>query len=176
MDRRRFVHAAAGALACLALPALARDFWSQPRELWLVRQQTGEELRLVYFADGQIIQDNYRRICALLRDVRAGVGATMNPVVLDILCGVNGWCRASGVSRPFVVTSGYRTPATNDITEGAARHSEHTRGGAVDGFLPGVSPEYLARLGVYLSGGGVGWYPSRGFVHLDHGRLRTWRG
>ena len=26
-----------------------------------------------------------------------------------------------------------------------------------------------------LQGGGVGFYPSKGFIHVDSGRLRTWR-
>ncbi len=105
-----------------AIFAQARDdYWSRPRALWLRRKETGEEVRTVYWADGKLVVDAYVQCCTLLRDVRAGAVVQMNPTLLDILCGVYGWFAQAGIERPIVVTSGYRTQATNGRTEGSAR-------------------------------------------------------
>lgn len=154
------------------------DFWSQPRSLWL-RRQTGqgiEEVREVYFADGQIIANGYIRACQLLRDVRAGQAVQISPVLLDVLCGIQGFLTAHGYAIPLLTTSGYRSPATNAATEGAARNSMHMQGRAWDGRMPGVSSQVLASIALYLQAGGVGLYQGRDFLHVDDGRLRFWRG
>lgn len=130
----------------------------------------------MYWADGQLVVDAYVQCCTLLRDVRAGSIVQMNPTLLDILCGVYGWFAQAGMERPIVVTSGYRTNATNNVTEGAARNSMHLVGRAADIRVPDVPTDYLARLGMYLRGGGVGYYATKHFVHVDSGRLRTWAG
>ena len=49
-------------------------------------------------------------------------------------------------------------------------------GKAIDVRIPGVSAEYLGKLMRWLSRGGVGVYDNRNFVHIDTGRVRTWRG
>lgn len=180
MLRRQFLKVtAAGAIAQIVTPAAmgqSADFWSQPRSVWLYRPQTREQVRETYFADGQIVWSGYARLCMLLRDSQANSAVQMSPVLLDILCGLQGWLTANGIQRPLVTNSGYRTPRTNANTEGAARNSLHKEGRAWDGRVPGVSTESLARFGVYLSGGGVGFYQARDFLHLDDGRMRFWRG
>jgi hypothetical protein len=45
-----------------------------------------------------------------------------------------------------------------------------------DLYVQGVPVEYLKKLVLYLQGGGVGVYPSAGFINVDDGKLRTWRG
>lgn len=181
MNRRKFLTlgAAAPALFGGAGSVWAQgDFWSQPRTLWMQRK-TGagvEELRETYFADGQIIASGYVNACRLLRDVRAGQAVQMSPVLLDVLCGIQGFLAAHGHVIPLVTTSGYRSPATNAATEGAARNSMHVQGRAWDGRMPGVTPEMLARIALYLQGGGVGLYQGKNFLHVDDGRLRFWRG
>jgi uncharacterized protein YcbK (DUF882 family) len=180
--RRQLLRAAAllPAMGLLPTIALADDFWNRPRELWLEvwrhGKPTGEQIRAVYWADGQIVPDGYRKICYLLRDMRSGEAVQMDVVLLDILRGMYGWFETYGIVRPIISNSGYRTPRSNANTEGAARNSMHMYGKASDVWMQGISTEYMARLGVYLSGGGVGFYPSKGFVHVDSGKLRVWRG
>ena len=65
---------------------------------------------------------------------------------------------------------------TIEATEGASQNSKHPRGEAWDGHIDGISTTALAQFGAYLSGGGVGFYQRKNFVHLDSGRLRSWRG
>ena len=171
---------AAACAGAAALPLRAQQvseaFWELPRTLWLRRAATGEEIRETYFRDGRLAAQGYERVCTLLRDVRTGQTMRMHPVLLDILRGIQGWLEAYGFARPIIVNSGYRSPGTNANTEGAALGSMHVRGRAADIWIPGVSTDYLARLGLYLSGGGVGFYPRKGFVHVDSGRLRVWGG
>jgi len=133
-------------------------------------------VREVYFSDGKLIAEGYINTCRILRDVQAGQAVQMSPVLLDILCGIQGFLQAHGQGSPLVTTSGYRSPATNAATEGASRNSMHLHGRAWDGRMPGVSGDLLARIALYLQGGGVGLYQGKGFLHVDDGRLRFWRG
>lgn len=179
IPKRRILLRAAAYLPALALlprSALAEDFWNLPRELWLIRKSTGEQVRTVYWADGQLIPDGYIQICHILRDVQVAQTVQMDLVLLDILRGIYGWFDQYGATRPIILNSGYRSVHTNAMTEGAARNSMHTLGKAADLWMQGVPTEYMGRLGASLNGGGVGFYANKGFVHVDSGRLRVWRG
>lgn len=181
-SRRRFLQQLAGAAACVTAPAFAQtsDFWSLPRELWLYRpagkgQPRDEQVRVVYWADGKLIPEGYIQLCQILRDVQAGQAVQFDLVTLDIARGVYGWLRANGIDKPLIINSGYRSPRTN-ANEGGVRNSLHTRAQALDLRIEGVNPETLSRFGRYLAVGGVWYYPSKGFTHLDRGRIRNWVG
>jgi uncharacterized protein YcbK (DUF882 family) len=175
--RRRFLQGLAGVAAAAVAPAFGQsaDFWSLPRELWLYRPATGEQVRAVYWADGKLVLDGYVQICGLLRDVQAGATVQFDLVTLDIARGVYGWLRANGIDRPLIINSGFRTAGTN-AHEGGVRNSFHTKAQALDLRIDGVSSEAVGRFGRYLSGGGVGFYPGKHFTHLDRGAVRTWVG
>lgn len=164
------------ALESLALGEIPGDFWFRPRELWLRRHNTQEEVRAVYWKDGQIQPDGYWRLCALLRDRKANLMTAMDPAILDVLRGINGYYEAWRYPHPIVITSGYRTLRTNNSLEGAAKNSMHLHGRAIDLFVPGIPPQHIGALSAHLRQGGVGYYPQRGFTHVDTGRLRVWRG
>ena len=177
ISRRNFLISAAAILPSIFLPsALASDFWSQPRWLHVRRTRTGEEANVCYFANGQIQENGYQTLCHIFRDVRADSRIDIHPVLLDILCGMQGWFRAYGQDRTIMLNSGYRTVATNNATEGAKKNSFHLRGEAADVWMPNIPTEYLARLAVYLQGGGVGIYQAKNFIHVDKGALRVWNG
>jgi uncharacterized protein YcbK (DUF882 family) len=92
------------------------------------------------------------------------------------LWGVQQALFAQGVRAPIVVHSGYRTPETNAVTEGAAYNSLHMYGRAVDFDVPGVATSDLADLCWSCPrSGGVGYYGG-GWVHLDTGPHRYWTG
>lgn len=47
-------------------------------------------------------------------------------------------------------------------------------GKATDIMVPGVTLDRLHGAALALGGGGVGFYPRDGFVHVDTGRVRHW--
>lgn len=176
--------ALAGAAIALGRPAWAasgdavrraEDFWLRPRRLRL-RHASGDSIEATYWSDGELVTSEYTRLSYFLGDRVTGTGVYIQPVLLDILYGVNGWLTYFGIQQPILVTSAYRDPRRNATIEGAALNSHHTTGGAADIRIPGVSTLQVARFGQWLGGGGVGWYPSKDFTHVDRGRLRSWRG
>lgn len=176
-------------------------FWERPRWVWLKRAASGEVIKIVYWQDGRLIDDAYRQLSWFLRDLRfesmlkhkdpviysalnrgliteahLSPWILMDPVLLDILYAYCAWLHVHGVESPLLLTSAFRHLITNYMTEGAARNSEHMKGGAGDIVVPGVSPVALAKFGRWLAGGGVGLYANRGFIHVDRGRVRSWSG
>ncbi|HYG88977.1 MAG TPA: DUF882 domain-containing protein [Azospirillum sp.] len=143
------------------------------RRLRLYNTVTGESFDDVYWSEGRGLVEALARIDWLLRDPFAD---RCKPIDLELLHRLSTLQRASGRVGPFEVLSGYRSPETNRrlVTEGAARQSQHLFGRAVDLRLPGVRPRDLYRLALSLGSGGTGYYPRRGFVHLDTGPKRHW--
>ena len=145
------------------------------RQLTLVRPATKEVARdMPFWRAGAPYDPGLAELDRLMRDVQAG---EVHPIDLRIYY-LLAMVQAEFGGRPILVTSGYRTRATNErlMLEGidAARNSFHLRGRAVDIQVPGVEPGRVARLGLLLGLGGVGAYSK--FVHLDTGRPRTWEG
>ena len=81
-----------------------------------------------------------------------------------------------------MVHSGYRTRYTNEKCGGAkaSLHLLDLRGQfhAMDIHMDGIPVNYLGQLAQVAHQGGVGFYTDRkqGFVHVDDGRVRYWRG
>jgi len=151
-----------------------RDFWSQPRRIYVQRQQTGEKAQLFYWANGMINQEHYWLASYLMRDVRQQKMIYMDVRLLDLLTVIQAWLTYFGHKNPIVITSGYRTAKTNSSLEGAAKNSMHLQGKAIDFTIPGLSVRDVGKIASHFQAGGVGIYPSRNFIHLDTGRVRTW--
>src|SRR3954469_2012252 len=99
----------------------------------------------------------------------------MEPRLFDLLAGVqSAMSMIHGSALPIVITSGYRTPAHNARTEGAARNSMHLYGYAADLLVPGYGPRATAIAAQLVGGGGIGLYAD--FIHLDVWRPRIWLG
>jgi hypothetical protein len=80
----------------------------------------------------------------------------------------------AGWGQPLTRTSGYRDPEYN-ARVGGAKHSEHTRGNAVDYDVSHLSPEQqgeLIRQAKAIGLKGVGIY--NGSLHFDIGPERAW--
>lgn len=153
--------------------ARLRKLLSDRRSLRLVRGD--EQLQATYWtADGGYNKDEYLNICWLLRDVQADRVFPINHDLLDVLCGVQTWLARNGIDAPLRIHSGFRTPKTNQRTEGAALDSRHIVGRAVDISVSGVSNVRLAGMASVLGRGGTGLYPGRSFVHVDTGDERIW--
>jgi len=59
-------------------------------------------------------------------------------------------------------------------SNGVAKRSLHTRGKAIDIRLVDVNCKTIRDSAMALKAGGVGYYGSSNFVHLDTGRVRFW--
>jgi len=136
---------------------------------------SGESMDTIYWSDGRIHNEAWRQISHFMRDRVVSRGVYMNPTLLDVLYGICGWLEYFNVEASPILHSGYRDPVRNMRIEGAALNSKHITGEAVDLSIRGVSSLQLAKFGQWLGGGGVGWYPQKNFVHLDVGRVRSWR-
>jgi len=139
-------------------------------------RRDGETQHIRYCTkDGYIDPVGYRAACVLLRDVQAGKMFTMDPKLLDILCGIQRWMSYNGRDSIIEITSGFRTTQTNNATEGSALKSMHLYGKAADIVISGASSGLVGAMAKKFNGaGGTGIYLLRGFVHIDTGASRTW--
>ena len=174
LSRRRLLGGATVATAvAFVRPAPAISF--APRSISLYNIHTGEWVRTVYWADGHYIREAVRDINWVLRDHHSDEVRPMNAGVLDVL----GMMRDRLEARdPFLVVCGYRSPATNHWMamhrDGVASNSFHIKGMAIDLRCERRSLEQVRGAAMSLRAGGVGYYPSSDFVHVDCGPLRYW--
>jgi uncharacterized protein YcbK (DUF882 family) len=174
--RLLFVRAAALAAPALLLPRRSAAAVPRADVLSFIHIRTGESLSVGWRADGGADPAALRRIDRLLRDVRTGDVHPIDPALLEQLHRV---ARSTGTREPFQVISGFRSPRTNEMLRrtgggGVARASLHLEGRAIDVRLADVPLATLRDAACELRAGGVGFYPSDGFVHLDTGRVRAW--
>jgi uncharacterized protein YcbK (DUF882 family) len=185
VNRRSFLGLGAAATAAAlvpgrlqAAPAPAAAARRRERVLSLFHTHTGERLTTSYCCDGVYQPDALSRIDHLLRDFRQNEVKPIDPQLLDLLHELGG---TLDVDAPFHIISGYRSPITNTMLRerggahtGVASKSLHMVGKAVDIRVPGVKLDDLRAAATSLKLGGVGFYPSSNFVHVDTGRVRYW--
>jgi len=174
--RRNILRAGGAALfAGMATPVLANI--APTRALAFDNLHTGEKLAITYWRDGAYVQDALSNIDHVLRDYRNNEVHVIDPKLLDL---INLLHRELGSAEPFEVISGYRSPATNaamhERSAGVAAHSLHMQGMAIDIRLADVNLATLHEAALDMRAGGVGYYPSLDFVHVDVGRVRRWGG
>lgn len=177
-DRRRFLGLTALAAAGFMMPpSFAQAKPRGERVLTFENLHTGEKLKSVYWANGSYIQTNLADINHILRDHRTDDVRVIDPRLLDLLHELK---MTVGSHKPFAIISGYRSPKTNAMLRansgGVAKRSMHLEGRAVDIRIPGYHLSKLRQAALSLRGGGVGYYPKSGFIHMDTGRVRSWGG
>ena len=176
LSRRAFLTTIAGAAVTLAAPnVIASAVTARDRELTFYNTHTGEKLSATFWSDGNYLDDGIDEINWILRDHRAGIANPIDPKLLDLLHQLQAKVEHQG---EFHIISGYRSPATNNMlnkrSSGVAKRSYHMQGKAIDVRLPGFDSRQLRKAAIALKGGGVGFYSSSDFVHLDVGRVRYW--
>jgi uncharacterized protein YcbK (DUF882 family) len=143
--------------------------------LWL-RRSSGQEIVARHRNDGTYDDNALLHLAWFMRDVGDQDRAVwMEPRLFDLLAGVqSAMSMIHGSALPIVITSGYRTPAHNARTEGAAQNSMHLYGYAADLLVPGYGPRAPALAAQLVGGAGIGLYAD--FIHLDVWRPRIWLG
>jgi uncharacterized protein YcbK (DUF882 family) len=147
------------------------------RRIRMYSGRTGEQIDTIYWIEGEYIKEVMKEINHFMRDWRTGDATKMDMRAVDILAAAH---RLMDVSEPYMLLSGYRSPATNAMlrsqSRGVARNSLHMRGQAADLRLKSRSVSQMARAAEACASGGVGRYSRSNFVHMDCGDVRHWGG
>jgi uncharacterized protein YcbK (DUF882 family) len=183
LNRRSFLGLGAAATAAALVPGRAQAAAAaapgrRDRTLSLFHTHTGERLKLAYCCDGEYQPEALAQLNHLLRDFRVNEEKPIDPHLFDLLHELGGVLETD---QPYHIISGYRSPTTNTMLReragghtGVASQSLHMVGKAIDIRLPGVKLDHLRGAAASLKRGGVGFYPSSNFVHVDTGRVRYW--
>jgi uncharacterized protein YcbK (DUF882 family) len=147
------------------------------RRIRMYSGRTGEQIDTIYWIEGEYIKEVMKEINHFMRDWRTGDTIKIDMRTVDILAAAH---RLMDVSEPYMLLSGYRSPATNAMlrsqSRGVARNSLHMRGQAADLRLKSRSVSQMARAAEACASGGVGRYSRSNFVHMDCGDVRHWGG
>jgi uncharacterized protein YcbK (DUF882 family) len=165
----------AALLAIFFGSAGVRSAAAETRTIAFHHIHTKEDLVVTYKRNGRYDEEALKQINHLMRDWREQEPTRMDPAVIDLLWEVH---REVGAKEPIWVVCGYRSPDTNAQlrrrSSGVAKFSHHMSGKAIDFYIPGVPIEQVRAAGLRAQRGGVGIYPSSGFVHMDTGNVRHW--
>ncbi len=166
----------AGATGFSLASGIASATIAQPeRRIRLANAHTWEKLDIVYWAEGNYIPEAMDEISHLMRDHRANRSKAMDVKLIDQL---HLLVSTLGTKERVHVLSGYRTPETNAAlrarSNGVAKYSLHMEARAMDLNIPGTRAKDIQKAAIAMQAGGVGYYGSSGFVHIDTGRVRNW--
>ncbi len=155
----------------------------QRYELKLYHLHTGESLNVVYRIGDTYIPSALEELNHFLRDHRTDDVSSYDPSEFDLLH--NLLTRLNRPNATIDIVCGYRSPWSNNFLRtrggtvdpsetGVAEHSQHMLAKAIDIRVPGVSTRKLDQAALSLRAGGVGYYPTSQFVHVDVGPVRQW--
>jgi uncharacterized protein YcbK (DUF882 family) len=139
---------------------------------------THQRLDIVYRRGDTYVPEALDELDTYLRDHRTGDVHHFDPRLFDLLHELTASLNDS--SGEINVVCGYRTPGSNEFLRtrhahsGVARHSLHMQAEAIDIRLPGIATSAVRDAALRLHRGGVGYYRSSDFVHVDVGRVRQW--
>lgn len=176
-NRRKLLALGGVALGAAILPtsAFATLSTPRPRILTLSNLNTGESIKAEFFDGRGYIQDELSRLNHFFRDYRANKIKTIDPKLFDQIYRLQ---VLLGTQKPVQLISGYRSLDTNKElrahSRGVAKKSYHTKGQAMDFHIDGISLSNVRKAALSMKAGGVGYYPSSNFVHIDTGPVRHW--
>lgn len=147
------------------------------RRIKMYSGRTGEAMDTIYWIEGEYIPEVMKEINYFMRDWRSDGTTSMDMRTVDIMAASH---RLMDVSEPYMLLSGYRSPATNAMlrskSKGVAKSSLHMVGQAADLRLKSRSVGQMAKAAAACASGGVGRYSRSDFVHMDCGPVRSWGG
>ncbi len=185
MDRRKLITslAATAGLACTSIrPAFALTGQvndpNENKQLSLRNPHNNETLTATFWRSGWFDYGALEDLNHFMRDWRKDEVTEIDPRLFESLHSV---CSEVGYSKEIIMLSGYRTKATNDWLRrnpkyGAAKDSLHIKGKAIDFTLPGQAISNVRKAARKFHDGGIGYYPTQYFVHIDTGNSRSWVG
>jgi len=151
--------------------ALAKE----ARSLSMFNTHTGHSLNVTFHRDGEFVEDALNQLNLFLRDHRANEAMQMDKMLFMQMWAIS---KTLETDSTFEIISGYRSPQTNEMlrkkTTGVARNSLHMQGRAIDFRLKNVNTRKVRDVARALQAGGVGYYASSDFVHIDTGKINHW--
>jgi uncharacterized protein YcbK (DUF882 family) len=178
ISRRGFLTRVGVAAAATLLIPSAESFAStlgKERKITLFNTNTKEEWGFLCSPQQNYDTSLLSDFSYFLRDHRTDEARNMDPALLDLLYAVT---VLTGSRGEYNIVSGYRTPETNQMlrkrSHGVAEHSLHIQGKAIDLRAGDVGIRTIQQVALSLQQGGVGYYGSADFVHLDTGEIRSW--
>lgn len=145
------------------------------KTLHLHSLHTGETVEVVFWRDGEYVQEGLDELDRMLRDHRSGDVIDMDPELFSL---IHRLYKDVGARGAIDIISGYRSPKTNAMLKRIGRNvatkSQHMVGKAMDIRFKNVSIEKMRETALRYEAGGVGYYPQSNFVHIDTGRPRQW--
>lgn len=147
------------------------------RRISMRNQRTSESIDIIYWVEGSYISESLTEINNFMRDWRHNEVINYDRRNIDIIAATH---RLMETDEPYLMLSGYRSPATNSMlasrSRGVASNSYHIRGMAADLRLTSRSTSQMSAAAIACNAGGVGRYGRSNFVHMDCGPIRSWRG
>lgn len=144
--------------------------------LHLYHLHTGERIDVVYRIGDRYLPDAVAQLDRFLRDHRTGDEKDYDLKEFDLLHDL--MARLGHPNGEIDIVCGYRTPWSNNYLRehghGVALHSQHMEAKAIDIRVPGVPTAEVRDAALAMQRGGVGYYASSDFVHVDVGRVRRW--
>jgi uncharacterized protein YcbK (DUF882 family) len=144
--------------------------------LRMFHTHTGERIDVAFRDEAGYIPEGLAKLDHFLRDHRTGDVHHYDPRLFDLLNDL--LASAGNPEAELQIICGYRSPWSNEYlrthTAGVAKRSLHMEAEAIDIRLPGVPTAKVRDLALSLGKGGVGFYPTSNFVHVDVGRVRRW--
>ena len=165
----------------LIAPCFYATGFAQPAQEYRLRfyhTHTRERLDIVYRRGDSYSREALAKLDNFLRDHRTGEIRHFDPRLFDLLHDLT--ASVHDTDGEIDVICGYRTPWSNEFLRhrsaqtGVAEHSLHMQAEAIDIRLPEVPTVVLRDAALNLHRGGVGYYRSSDFVHVDVGRERRW--
>jgi len=179
-SRRFFLTSALVGMALLGnrllFPDTASSYSMPEGRIRLYNSHTDERLTVQFRSrSGRYDREALKDINHLLR---CNYSKNVHRIDIRLLEFINKIEKTVGRGKEIHVYSAYRSPSYNEKLvfheQGAVSNSFHTKGKAMDFSIPGVRLSSIQRAAMKLKLGGVGHYPSRGFIHIDTGRPRFW--
>ncbi len=179
---RRFAVSAPAAASLTILCSIATPTSTQTaiangdtRTINLFHAHRRDSISVTFRRDGSYDSGGLAQLNHFLRDWRNDQSTRMDPRLFDVIWEAQ---RGAGSSSVITVLSAYRSPTTNAMlrsrSRAVAKESQHMYGRAMDMRMADANMHRVREVALRLQRGGVGWYGSSNFVHLDVGSVRAW--
>lgn len=179
-QKRKWLSLGGIVLGASVLPnsVLAMVSTPKPRILTFRNINTGERLSGEFSVHKGFSSAILKKLDHFMRDKRTNQVHRMDPNLFHKFYNIQ---RNLGLRNAEIeVICGYRSAATNAMrhhqSSGVASNSYHIKGKAIDFRIAGVPLIKVKSSAESLRNGGVGYYPTSNFIHVDTGPVRTWKG